>query len=132
MDGDDGSRGVYRMRTFRLFFHIGRVECVTCHVSLSQGIDGLVKSDGALAGENVGGRSVTGMVVSQVKVLSELLCLPTIYMNVNMAEDRAWKAAPRVPNRYPSGRNEQRISPLSQQTSVMPDCHCALHTVVLI
>ena len=85
------------MRTFRLFFHIGRVECVTCHVSLSQGIDGLGKSDGAFAGENVGGRSVTGMIVSHVKILFELLCSPEIYMNVNMAEDYLGRLGKQLP-----------------------------------
>lgn len=58
MEGFEGSRGVYWMRTLRLLFHIGSVECVMCHSSLSHGMLGLLYSGGALAREKVGGRSV--------------------------------------------------------------------------
>lgn len=56
IEGDDGSKGVYWMRTLRLLFHIGSVECVTCHVSLSHSIVGFLCPAGASAVENVGGR----------------------------------------------------------------------------
>ena len=63
MEGSDGSSGVYWMRTLRLLFHIGSVECVMCHFSLSHEIDGFLYTGGALAVEKVGGRSrMFGMV----------------------------------------------------------------------
>ena len=53
---DDGGRGVYLMRTLRLDFHIGRLEWVTCQVSVSHSTVGRTKAAGAVALENVGGR----------------------------------------------------------------------------
>jgi hypothetical protein len=58
IEGDEGSRGVYLMRTLRLFFHIGSVECVTCHSSLNHCMVGFLYSVGAGAFEKVGGRNV--------------------------------------------------------------------------
>lgn len=63
MEGDDGSRGVYWIRTFRFPFHKGRVLCVTLQVSDSHGMDGSWKSAGALAGEKVGGRRISDAII---------------------------------------------------------------------
>lgn len=44
VDGEGGGgRGVYVMETLRLDFHIGRVECVTCHVPARKDGEGGVK-----------------------------------------------------------------------------------------
>jgi len=53
---DEGGRGVYLMRTLRFDFHMGRLECVTCQVSVSHSTVGRAKAVGAVALENVGGR----------------------------------------------------------------------------
>ena len=71
MEGSDGSSGVYRIRTLRLFFHIGRVECVMCHSSLSHEMVGLLYPGGAAASEKVGGRSVTGGISQVLWVAAE-------------------------------------------------------------
>jgi hypothetical protein len=55
---DEGGRGVYLMRTLRFDFHIGRLEWVTCQVSVSHSTVGRTKAAGVLALENVGGRIV--------------------------------------------------------------------------
>lgn len=62
------------MRTFFLLFHMGRLECVTCQVSVSHAIEGFLKSAGGLAGEKVGGRSVMAdMSPSTCRVAVKLL-----------------------------------------------------------
>ena len=55
---DEGGRGVYLMRTLRFDFHIGRLEWVTCQVSVSHSTVWRTKAAGVLALENVGGRIV--------------------------------------------------------------------------
>lgn len=60
----DGGNGVYCMRTLRFDFHIGNVECVTCHVSVSHCIDGGWKLACAFAGENVGGLSKNSLIAA--------------------------------------------------------------------
>jgi hypothetical protein len=40
IEGLEGGRGVYWIRTLRLLFHMGSVECVTCHVSVNQAMLG--------------------------------------------------------------------------------------------
>jgi len=70
---DDGGRRVYLMRTLRLDFHIGRLECVTCQVSVSHSTVGRAKADGAVALEKVGGRmmrlvAIVGCVVGFINV----------------------------------------------------------------
>ena len=44
------------METLRLDFHMGRVECVTCHVPVSQSVVGGVKVEGWGRAVEVGGR----------------------------------------------------------------------------
>jgi hypothetical protein len=56
------------IRTLRLDFHIGRVECVTCQVSVSQEIVGGAKFAGVVALENVGGRIAMFAIVFIDKV----------------------------------------------------------------
>lgn len=42
IEDDEGGRDLYVIVTLRFDFHIGRVECVTCHVPESQaGVGGL-------------------------------------------------------------------------------------------
>jgi len=58
MELDDGGRGVYLIWTFRFDFHMGRLECMTCQVSVSQRMVGNAQLVGAAALEKVGGRIV--------------------------------------------------------------------------
>lgn len=60
------------MRTLRFDFHIGRLEWVTCQVSVSHSTVGRVKADGAVALENVGGRM---MMFAMVRVVLLVLIL---------------------------------------------------------
>lgn len=65
-EGEAG-RGVYVMLTFRLDFHIGRVECVTCHVPVRKEGEGAVKVGGwARWEEVVGGRREMGIVGADI------------------------------------------------------------------
>lgn len=68
MESEDGGSGVYLIVTFRFDFHIGRLECVTCQVSDSHGMVGIVKLAGAAAAENVGGRIV------MLAIMGNLIC----------------------------------------------------------
>lgn len=62
-DSEDDGRGVYLIWTFLFDFHMGRLEWVTCQVSVSQGMDGIAKLAGAIALEKVGGRIVMLAIV---------------------------------------------------------------------
>jgi hypothetical protein len=48
---------------------MGRVECVTCHVSVSHAIEGFLKSVEAVAGEKVGGRRDIEVMIGEVTVV---------------------------------------------------------------
>ena len=48
--------GLYAIVTLRLDFHMGSVECVTCHVPKSQSMDGGVKVGDWIRWRVVGGR----------------------------------------------------------------------------
>ena len=65
----ESGRDVYVMRTFRLDFHIGRVECVTCHVPSSHvfwgGVKEVVEDD---EDEVEGGRIVMGESIVEISV----------------------------------------------------------------
>ena len=64
--GVEGERAVYVMLTLRFDFHIGRVECVTCHLPSRKERGGGSKEEvvGEMGyGEVVGDRRVTGMRV---------------------------------------------------------------------
>ena len=67
---DEGGRGVYLMRTLRFDFHIGRLECVTCQVSVSHSTVGRVKDAGAVALENVGGRMIVESAMFDIVIVS--------------------------------------------------------------
>lgn len=58
-----GGRGLYVIVTFRLDFHMGRVECVTCHVPDSQDVVGGVNAGWGRA-EVVGGRRLVEIVIA--------------------------------------------------------------------
>ena len=60
---EDGGRGVYLICTLRFDFHMGRLEWVTCQVSVSHGIVGSAKLAGVTASEKVGGRMVMLAIV---------------------------------------------------------------------
>lgn len=76
IEGEDGSRGVYLMVTLRLLFHIGSVECVTCHVSLSHSMVGFLWSGDAGAVEKVGGRrAIDAMLILNNLPLPVVVCV---------------------------------------------------------
>ena len=54
---------MYLIWTFRFDFHMGRLEWVTCQVSVSQGMVGSAKLAGVIALEKVGGRIVMLAIV---------------------------------------------------------------------
>ncbi len=54
------------MRTFLLDFHIGRVECVTCHVPFRKSTDGILNSGSGGALEIEGARKMSGTFESAI------------------------------------------------------------------
>ena len=65
----DGA-GVYVMVTLRLDFHMGSVECVTCHVPCRNLGFGGDQGETLLAGEEEGGRKVNGLSVTALAIAS--------------------------------------------------------------
>jgi mono/diheme cytochrome c family protein len=58
--------GVYVMTTLRFFFHMGSVECVTCHGPLSQeSVGGEMEGEDWVVGREDGARRVT--IVERVR-----------------------------------------------------------------
>ena len=57
------------MMTLRLDFHMGSVECVTCHVPCRKSGFGGVQGETILAGEEEGGRQVRGLSVAALPLL---------------------------------------------------------------
>lgn len=69
-----GGIGVYVILTFRLSFHRGRLECVTCQVPVRKSMDGAVCSGfGDLEVEWLGGESVIFGVGVRVAIVTCLL-----------------------------------------------------------
>lgn len=67
-EGDEA--GAYVMVTLRLDFHMGSVECVTCHVPCRNSGFGDGQGETILAGEEEGGRNVIGLSVTVLVIAS--------------------------------------------------------------
>ena len=65
---------MYVIVTSDFVFHIGKVECVTCHIPFSHAIDGEVKEEGWDAVLKVGGRRRTIDVAVIAVVVKSCTC----------------------------------------------------------